>query len=299
MASYDGVRRASPVLSPASLRADGLRVAVVGGTGGLGRALALLLAERGAEVTVVGRTFRDEGTPRLSFLPADLETVEGARRAADALPAEDLDLLVLTTGILSAPRREVTADGLERDLAVSYVSRFVLLRAVGDRLGRSRPAAPRVFVMGFPGTGELGDPDDLNAERAYRQMAAHLNTVAANEALVLDAAARFPRLSIFGLNPGLVSTDIRANALGGTTSWRFAIVESLLKLFTPTPRRYAERVVPALLAPELDGQTGFHLNKKGQPIEPSAGMTPERVAAFTRATEALLARLPVAARATA
>jgi NAD(P)-dependent dehydrogenase (short-subunit alcohol dehydrogenase family) len=290
----NGVSRGKPNLttvSAATLRADGLRVAIVGGTGGLGRAIAQLLASKGAKVTVVGRTFRDAGTPNLDFLAADLESVAESKRLAAALPAEDLDVLIFTTGIITAPVREVSAEGIERDMAISYVSRFVILRAVADRLGKNRPNRPRVFVMGFPGTDEKGNPDDLNAEKKYEQFPAHLNTVAANEALVLDAASRYPRLAVFGINPGLVKTDIRANVLGGTDSFKFKFVETLIGLFTPTPDTFAQRIVPKLLAPELESESGFHFNKNGVPIAPSKPMTPEHVAAFMTGTERLLTSL--------
>jgi hypothetical protein len=161
-------------------------------------------------------------------------------------------------------------------------------------LGRTvmfKNMGPRVFVMGFPGTDELGDPTDLNAEQSYGQFPAHMNTVAANEALVLDTAARFPGLGVFGLNPGLVKTTIRGNALGGTSSIRFKVVETVIGWFTPTPERYAETIVPVLLAPELDGESGFHFNKTGAPIKPSAGMDSACVAAFTDATLQLLSRV--------
>ena len=82
---------------------SGKHAAVVGGTGGLGRGLALALAERGAQVVVVGRTLRDVGVPGLSFLQADLESMHEAQRVGRELAAERLDLLVLTTGIMTAP----------------------------------------------------------------------------------------------------------------------------------------------------------------------------------------------------
>ncbi|MFF8803174.1 MULTISPECIES: SDR family NAD(P)-dependent oxidoreductase [unclassified Methylobacterium] len=43
-------------------------MAVVGGTGGIGRAIARDLAARGAEVIVVGQTFRDQATKGIRFL---------------------------------------------------------------------------------------------------------------------------------------------------------------------------------------------------------------------------------------
>ena len=76
---------------------------------------------------------------------------------------------------------------------------------------------PRVFIMGYPGTGQAGTLDDLNAEKSYRAMPVHMNTVAGNEMLVLDAPTRYPNATFFGLNPGLIKTNIRDNFLGKDT----------------------------------------------------------------------------------
>jgi NAD(P)-dependent dehydrogenase (short-subunit alcohol dehydrogenase family) len=272
-------------------RADGMRVIIVGGTGGLGGAIARWLAARGAEVTVVGQTFRDAGVAGLSFVKADLSLLSEARRIADTLPAEQIDLLIFTTGIFSSPHREITPEGIERDLATSYLNRLVMLRSFAPRLGNQRGAGARpvrVFIMGFPGLGEAGNPDDLNSEQAYRQIPAHMNTVAANEALVIHAARAYPHLRIFGLNPGLVKTNIRSNVFGGSDSLRFKFVEVMIGLFTPTPEQYAERLGPAILAPELDDKSGIHFNAKGTAIAPSPVMTVEHVHRLIAASEDLL-----------
>ena len=277
----------------------GKRVAVVGGTGGLGRALAAFMAARGAEVTIVGRTFRDSSAARIAFEPANLESMAEARRVGRALPAEELDALVLTTGIMTAPRREETREGLERDLAVSYLSRLAIVRETAPRLGTGRRGGPRprLFVMGFPGTGQAGDLDDLNSERGYKAFTAHMNTVAGNEALVLDAATRYPHLGAFGLNPGLVKTDIRSNYLGAG-SFKHRMIERLIGLLMPSPEKYARRVGPALFAAELELASGIHINPKGVAIRPSEVMTPDRVSKLIAVSEGLLERaLGAAARA--
>lgn len=49
------------------------------------------------------------------------------------LSAETLDPVVLTTGIMAGPKREVTAEGLERDVAISYLSRVAVLREIAPR----------------------------------------------------------------------------------------------------------------------------------------------------------------------
>jgi NAD(P)-dependent dehydrogenase (short-subunit alcohol dehydrogenase family) len=277
-------------VSAASLNLSGKRLAVVGGTDGLGRAIARLAAARGAQVLVVGRTFRDEGTPGLAFMRADLSSMREAARVGRKLDAS-LDAVVLTVGIIAAKTREVTAEGLERDMAISYLSRLAILRELAPRL-EARPAgaaAPRVFVMGFPGTGQLGDASDLNAERKYDAMAVHMNTVAGNEMLVLDGQRRHPRVAFFGLNPGLIKTNIRANYLGAG-SFAHRAAEFLIGLLMPTPEQYAERVVPLLFAPELEGRSGAMFGKKGTAILPTDGLDTQHVERFITASEALLQR---------
>jgi NAD(P)-dependent dehydrogenase (short-subunit alcohol dehydrogenase family) len=281
------VVRDTPV---SSLDLTGKSLAVVGGTDGLGRAIARLAAARGARVVVVGRTFRDEDTPGLTFLKADLSSMREAVRVGRELDPS-LDAVVLTTGIIAAKVREVTAEGIERDMAISYLSRLAIVRELAPRLAARAAGspAPRVFVMGFPGTGQLGDVGDLNAERSYDAMAVHMNTVAGNEALVLDGARRHPDVSFFGLNPGLIKTNIRANFLGAG-SFKHRAAEWLIGLMMPTAEQYAERVVPLLLAPELEGRSGAMFGKKGTAILPTEGMDEPHVARFIEASEALLER---------
>jgi NAD(P)-dependent dehydrogenase (short-subunit alcohol dehydrogenase family) len=277
--SLDWSRRAAN-----ELNLENKRIAVVGGTGGLGRAIARLAAERGAHVIVVGQTFRDQGVARIEFIKADLSRMSEAARIGRELPA-DLDVVVLTTGIFAAPKREATAEGLERDMAVSYLSRLALVRELAPRLRHSA----RVFVMGFPGTGQAGEVEDLNAEKAYDATKVHMTTVAGNEALVLDAAKRFPKLGFYGLNPGLIKTDIRSNFLGAG-SFKHRVVESLIGIFMISPEKYAARTLPLLFAPELETRSGAMFNQKGEAILPSAVLDDERVRALIDGSESLISR---------
>ena len=275
----------------ASLDLKGRRLAIIGGTDGLGRALAKQAAGRGAQVIVVGRTFRDEGAPGLSFVRADLSSIKEAERLGKELPVEGLDAVVFTTGIIAAKTRELTAEGLERDMAISYLSRLVALRGFAPRLGSARAAgapAPRVFVMGFPGAGELGELDDLTGERAYDAMKVHMNTVAGNEALVLDSTRRYPNLHFFGLNPGLIKTNIRANFLGeGSLTHRVA--EFFIGLFMQTPEAYASRIVPLLFAPELEKRSGVMFGARGTAILPTEGLEGAHAAQLIGLSEKLVA----------
>ena len=79
---------AEPALAPALA---GKRVLVVGGTNGIGNALALRAAAAGASVTVAGRTFRDAGKPGLSFQPLDASSMKDCVRLGSAIePVPDV-----------------------------------------------------------------------------------------------------------------------------------------------------------------------------------------------------------------
>lgn len=280
----------------ASLNLKGMKVAIVGGTGGIGRALSRFMASRGASVVVVGQTFRDKDVPGIEFIRADLSLIREAQRAAALLPAENLDLIVFTTGIMAGPTREVTAEGIERDMAISYLSRLVILREVAPRLGKNRPAArmkPRIFIMGFPGNGQAGKLDDLNAENAYGRWTTHMNTVAGNEALVLDAPKRYPHASFFGLNPGFIKSNIRSNLFGGETLlYRF--IEWMTGLLASSAETYAERITPLLVSPDIEGVSGALFDRKGHAVLPSPKLTDgAHVQAFIAASEALVSRAGV------
>lgn len=274
----DGTRRDDFNWQRTPLAQDALagkKVAVVGGTNGIGRAFAHTLAAKGAEVIVVGRTFRDEGAERISFIQADLSQMEQARRTAQELPIETLDAMIFTTGIMPGKKREENPEGIESDLAVSYLSRFVMVREAAERLGKNRANSegkPRVFVVGFPGTDQKGDIDDLNSEGEYSLMTAHSNTVIGNEALVLDAVARYPQVNFYGLNPGLKKSNIRAGMLGEGSLVQGA-AEFVIGLMVESVEDYSERIAPLFVSPDIEAQSGALFNRHGDPICPSRELT--------------------------
>ncbi|WP_081272378.1 SDR family NAD(P)-dependent oxidoreductase [Mycobacteroides immunogenum] len=269
----------------------GQHLAVIGGTNGLGQAIAQQALQTGAKVTVVGRTFRDAAADGLRFIQADLSSMRESLRLGDELPAESIDVLLFTNGIFAAKSREETAEGVERDMAVSYLSRFAILQRISHRLGAVREgerATPRVFVMAAPGAGNLGNPKDLNAEREYSGLGAHINTVAANEALVIAGArGEHPGLAFFGLSPGIIKTGIRSNFLGdGSLTHR--LTEAAAGLFMQSPEQYAARMVPLLFAPDLDKYNGIMFNNKAKPILASEGMDLPYAKEFIASSQNLL-----------
>jgi NAD(P)-dependent dehydrogenase (short-subunit alcohol dehydrogenase family) len=297
MSRFSGVPNKNLTWKPVSAQSldlSGKRVVVVGGTGGIGRALSRLMAARGAQVTIVGRTFREVDTPGISFMQADLELMSEALRIGRNLPAEELDLVAFTTGIMPGPERTETADGLEQDLAVSYLSRLAMLREMGPRLGKKRTnptSKPRVFVMGMPGSNAKGNIEDLNSEKTFSPMPAHMNTVAGNEALVLYGARQYPDINFYGLNPGLIKSNIRSNMSGGRESIRHRITEGIIGILTMSADTYAGRIVPLLFSEDIESASGAFFNQKANAILPSEVMTPSYVNQYMEASDKLLSRV--------
>jgi len=126
---------------------DGRRVLVVGGSRGIGRALALLLARRGARVCVAAR-----GTADLERVVAELPPVaagphglvafdtvdgDGMARARDGVLAVlgGLDVLVCGSGSARAAGVfDAPADDYRRMLEINYLGHVNVVRAFGPEL---------------------------------------------------------------------------------------------------------------------------------------------------------------------
>jgi NAD(P)-dependent dehydrogenase (short-subunit alcohol dehydrogenase family) len=186
-------------------------------------------------------------------------------------------------------------------MAVSALSRHAILKRLVPRLQPVAPGAPppRVFIMGFPGAGQAGTLGDLNSEASYAGGlgATHMNTVAANEALVHHWAAAGVRA--YGLHPGLIATGIRAGAFGSglLPTLVGGAMEAALRWFAPSADDYAAAITPLLVAPELDAHPGACFGQGGGAILPTPAFADAAyVARWVAELEALEARALSAAR---
>jgi short-subunit dehydrogenase len=115
---------------------DGQRVLLTGATGGLGRAIARALYDRGAQLLLTGRSqvvlesfCRDLGPDRAEALAADLSK----REDVEALPgrAGRVDILVHNAGLPgSGPLESFTPEEIDRALDINLRSGMQLARAL-------------------------------------------------------------------------------------------------------------------------------------------------------------------------
>lgn len=282
---------------------ESLRVAIIGGTGGLGQALARYYAKHNAIVTVFGRTFRDQEISNIKFTKIDLSLMSNIKelvKSDDKFNLVNFDLIIFTAGIFSSISRQETTEGLELDLASSYINRYLLLDKSLLKLKQikednknfennnkffSNFEKPRIFIMAYPGDNQLGTIDDINQEKSYGVLKAHMNTVAGNESIVTHYSNE-KLINIYGLNPGIIKTNIRNNLFGNGIISK--VMEYFIGLLNPTPEEYANLIGPLLINSKLENKSGTFYNNKGEEIKGSNNLNKEYADKFIEKSKDLL-----------
>lgn len=242
----------------------GRTVLVTGGTGGIGRATALGLAEMGADLAITGRDrgraetaareIRAVAGGRVEVFVADLSVQAEVRRLAgevlQCLPR--IDVLVNNAGGYWNTRH-VTADGLERTFAVNHLAPFLLTCLLLDRLKASAPARVVTVSSSAHATGRI-DFGDLQGERSYSGARAYSQSKLANVLFTHELARRVPAtcVTVNALHPGVVRTAFGAEDPSGVQR----LLVPSLRPFMKSPTRGATTSIHVASAPDLEQVTG-------------------------------------------
>jgi NAD(P)-dependent dehydrogenase (short-subunit alcohol dehydrogenase family) len=203
---------------------------VTGGTDGIGKEVARGLAAAEHRLIIVGRDSQkgrraaDEikattGNTEISFVCADLSLIVEAQRLAEEVSSQftALHCLVHSAGVVRG-RRTVTAEGIEYNLALNYLSRFVVTTMLLPLLQSSgKPCQPTrmLIIGGLSGMKGRIYYDDVNLIRNFSTLRALIQFQHANDVFAFELARRLvasanpPPISVACLNPGVVKTDIR------------------------------------------------------------------------------------------
>lgn len=274
---------ASPMVS--TNRIDGKRVVVTGATSGIGKAAALDLARRGAEITIVCRN-PEKGKATAAEIEAaapgaaadivlcDLSELEQVHRAAAELNDRysSIDVLVNNAGVQNLTPR-LTSDGFDHMLASNYLGPFLLTNLVLDRV--TAAPAGRVVVVASEAHRVAGrlDPETFEHLGAYGRttaVRAYGRTKLLDLLFALELARRLEEqgtgTTANALCPGLVSTNlVEGKGLGGAVD-RLLTRTPLLR----TPEQGARVVVKLASDPQMEGVTGrFFTSTPGAGLLPS------------------------------
>lgn len=267
-----------------------------GGTSGIGRATALAMARRHADVLVLGRDatrgeataklLRDAGAGDARWARADLSSVAGIGAAARDILAwrRTFDGLIHSAMNvdLRARTRQSTADGYEHAFGLQYLARAGLNLKLVDALAASGDG--RILHIGAsPPARLVPDVGDLQFERRKWTLTASLMSSQVLGFLhVQEAARRWKDLPI----------SIAISCVGPTTTdsireqpwW----ARALYALIATTPERSAENGLRFLLDEDVRLARGAALKspKKYQPT--AIAYDAELAASVWRLAEAML-----------
>ncbi len=204
--------------SELEVRLEGRACLVTGANAGLGKATALALAARGAQVRLLCRDAgraeeaRDEirrvtGNGAVAADVVDLAALGSVRSYVESARLARVDLLVHNAGVLPA-ERTLTADGLELTFATHVAGPHLLTRLLEGPLRASADARVIFVSSGGMYTQRLS-LDDLRWERrAYDGVRAYAQTKRMQVILArawADALAG-SAVSVYSMHPGWADT---------------------------------------------------------------------------------------------
>lgn len=241
---------------------SGRRAFVTGGSRGIGRATALLLARAGASVAIGYATRREDADATVAAIGAaggqaeavggDLGDQAAAERVVAQVAQRGLDLLVVNHGIWPPTPQSVaamTAEQWERTRRANLDSVFFVTRAAIPRL----PDGGRIVLVAST-AGQRGEA--FHADYAATKGA----VISFTKSLAVELA---PRITVNCVAPGWVDTEMSAipyAADGG--AGRRAIERTIPMGRVATPEEIAGPIV--FLCSDLAGfLTGEILNVNG------------------------------------
>jgi NAD(P)-dependent dehydrogenase (short-subunit alcohol dehydrogenase family) len=222
---------------------------VTGATAGLGKAIALGLAKRGATVVIVGRDqAKTEAVvaeikllsknDHVDCIIADLSSQADIRELAEKFKRKYETLHVLINNAAVYKRtRTLSRDGLESMFATNHLGYFLLTNLLLDVLKKSAPAS--IFNVTAPAFTRLNF-DDLQGEQKFNGLEAFGATKTSNLLFTFALARRLQGSSVTvnAYHPGIVRTSLLKEA-----PFPVSLLTGLINLFATTPERAAEGLV--------------------------------------------------------
>ena len=240
---------------------------VTGGSSGIGKAAALALAQRGAEVVIVsrdpqrGQAAQDDlrrlsGNPAIHLYLADLslqaEIYNLAERVSERFGR--INALVNVAGSMFW-RRMLTSEGIEMNLALNYLAYYLLTTLLLPNLEAGAPGCVINVTSVAHWWGRVNFADMQN-RRLYNIFGAYGDAKLAIILFTHELARRLDGtgVSAYSVHPGVVATHLIERVL--STPY----VAQLADFFFLTPAEGAETIVYLAGASSGAAQPGVLLN---------------------------------------
>jgi len=288
---------------------DGKKALITGASSGLGFAVAVELASRGAHVILAVRSGipgkgeeikKASGSGKVDMIHLDLSDLGSLGSLCNELKERFglLDLIVCNAAMVAQISRPVK-EGLDEMFVVNYFAKFILLNKLVKEglLNRTGPTLPRIIIVAseshrnpagidweaFGTYKHYGIRESVAMYGYYKLL---LLTMASELSRRLNPDARV-NCSVFALCPGPVNSNIAREAP--------ALFQPLLKLvfwiFFRSPKKACHPVIYLAASRELEGMTGTYLFLMQQKEMDEKATDPENGKRLWVLSEALSNRL--------
>ena len=258
------------------------QILIVGGTDGIGKAVALQMATHQYSATIIGRN-PQKGADVLAslnhmhpegqhyFFSTDLSLMKNVVQVVKKMKQKKLNYhtILHTADILRVARTETT-EGLETSIATNFYARVLM----NDLIMQEQETPPQQIVhvaaAGFPPGKNFRSKFPVS--KTASSFTGHGIGQVANDfyGFYCHETLRSPRVQINILNPGMVDTDIRRNgSFPKWFHWLSPLMNLLLAPLTASPEEYAKVVVSIILGNNSATQHSVLIDSKGKAKKPS------------------------------
>lgn len=271
------------------LRIDGKTCLVTGANSGLGKAIAIQLAQKGGKVIMACRPGHRQalqdikklsGSDKISLMEVDLSDLVSVHKFCDQLKQQKikLDIAVLNAGLMPLNARK-SAQGFELMFAVHFLAnRLLLKRWLEDEVLPIKPDAPsRVILVSseahqssdaidFDRFGEFKHYGMKEGMKHYGLSKLHLTTLAQELSRRVNPSSQI-NVAIHALCPGPINSNIARES----PAYIKPLLSPIMKWLFRSPEKAAEPVIYLACAQEMEQRSGAYLHMmKEKAVSPHA-----------------------------
>lgn len=254
-------------------------ILITGTTQGIGKETAIGLAAKGHHIVLHGRNRAklkdvcDEiklvtGNNDIDTIVADLSLLEEARRMTNEFKNryERLDVLINNAGVYPSRERQITAEGLERTMAVNLFAPLLIIQSLKPVLMKSDSARIINVSSAMHKYGGRPDFSDMQFERNYSPLRVYglskLYLIWVTRILSDMMKQRgVENVTVNSLHPGSIATNFGKDTY---KSFLFKQIFKTAQSFMDQPAEGAKTSIFLATSPDAEGVTGKYFDKNGK-----------------------------------
>ncbi len=277
----------------------GKTVVITGGNAGIGKATAIALAKKGAEITITSRSEgkakvavdeikKASGNEHIDFVLINLVDQESVRKAAEEIKVKcpKIDVLINNAGCYLS-ELELSPQGIEGQFATNHIGHFLLTNLILDNIKAAGNARIiNLASIAHKSTRNLNF-DDLNYEKEeYGGWKSYSRSKFCNILFTKELARRLEGTGITAnaVHPGGVRTEIAEK----DANWYTKLGWIVMKPFMITVEKGAATSIYLASSPKVEGESGGYWVQSRKEWSNRPSQDPELASALWKKSEELV-----------